>query len=121
MVVDGRRSLKFKKGHHNEGGESGTVYTMDDLSIGSSIDGDLNDFLQTQGILSGKTNSYEETKISRDSELRTDRDLGNEAGIEIHEESLFLDNSVSNEEGTSISGIDTADVLLSSCKKSMPC
>ena len=90
---------------------------MDDLSIGSSIDGDLNDFLQTQGILSGKTSSYEETKITRGSELRTDRDLGNEVDIEIHEESLFLDNSVSNEEGTSISGIDTADVLLSSCKK----
>ena len=90
---------------------------MDDLSIGSSIDGDLNDFLHTQGILSRPTNSNEEEmKPMTGEELGTD-DIESKVDIEIHEESLFLDNSISNDEGTSISGIDTADVLLSSCKK----
>ena len=86
--------------------------------MGSSIDGELNDFLQTQGILTGTINAKEEEmKITAGNDLGTDQGLGSKVDIHINEESLFLDNSLSNDEGTSISGIDTADVLLSSCKK----
>ena len=91
----------------------------DDLSIGSSIDGDLNDFLQTQGILESYESTYrkEETSMTVDGTGQGQGTGKSTIQVEMNEDSLFLDNSLSNDEGTSISGIDTADVLLSSCKK----
>ena len=87
----------------------------DGISVGSSIDGELNEFLETQGIFRRK-----ETSDKSLEKRRVAGDVGNvsnSGGVDHHnmdEESLFLDHSATEH---SISGIDTTEILLSNCSR----
>ena len=63
----------------------------DDLSIGSSIDGDLNDFLQTQGILESYESTYrkEETSMTVDGTGQGQGTGKSTIQVEMNEDSLL--------------------------------